>query len=68
MVILLAKRCIQLEAQRGLTQQLSGHGQVGLGPGEVDVAQVRGQERQASLNVGAFAVPRDDAVNRKGMP
>src|ERR1043165_6841450 len=67
MILLPMKRDVALEAQGCFAEQLRGHGQVGLGTRQIDVAQVGGEQGKARLYVGSFAVPGDEPGHGKGM-
>ena len=63
---LLCRSRIAFEAHGGFDQQFGRHGQIDTRGGHVHVAQVRRQERQACLDIGALAIPRDEAMDGKG--
>ena len=62
------RECVSLKPLRGLGQQVRRHGQIGLGAGNIDVAEVGGQQGQAGLDIGTFPVPGHKAVNRESVP
>ena len=66
-VLLLVDAGVTREAVRRLAEELGGHWQVSLGAAEVDVTEVGRRQRQAGLDIGAFAVPGDEAVNSEGV-
>jgi hypothetical protein len=39
-----------------------------LGAGDVNVTQIGGQQREQSLDILAFSVPRRQPMNRRGVP
>lgn len=64
----LSRRCVALKASRSQVQQLRGHGQIGLGPREIDVTQIGSQKGKTGLHLGALAVPGDETMDSKGVP
>lgn len=48
---------IAFEALTRLLQELRGEGEIALGTGDVDVAEIGGQLRQQALHVRAALVP-----------
>ena len=67
MILLLFDAGVAREALGRLVEEFRGHGEVGLGAGEADVAEVGRQQRQTGLDVGAFAVPGDQPVDGEGV-
>jgi hypothetical protein len=56
-----------METARGFCQQLGGGGQVILGRQKGAVPEIRGQQRQLGLHIGALAVPLQEAMDGKGV-
>ena len=56
------------KAFAGLVQQLRSHREVELGAGDVNVAQIGRQQRQQSLDILTFSVPRSQPMDRRGVP
>src|SRR5439155_21865978 len=57
---------IAFETHGGFAEQFGRHGQIDARGGHVHVAQVRRQEGQSCLDIGAFPIPRDEAMYGKG--
>ena len=58
---------IGLESPAGLFEEFRNHREIALGTRDPRVSEVGRQMRQAPLDVGPFAVPRQEPMHGKGM-
>src|SRR5262249_58489339 len=56
-----------MEAARRFRQELRSRGQVVLGGEKREVAKIGGQERQLGLDIGAVAIPAEEAMDGTGV-
>ena len=59
---------VAFKALAGLVQQFRCHGEVTLGSGDMNMAEVSCQLWQQALYVCPLAIPGDQTMNGEGMP
>ena len=52
------------KALAGLLQEIGCHVEIALGGFDIDVAEIRRESRQQTLDIPAGTIPRDDSMDR----